>query len=57
MCVCARARVCVCVVRRIYIYTLEQIQRRAAKMIQELRYRSYEERLNVYDLTTLDTRR
>ena len=65
MCVCvcvrerARARVCVCVCvcGKKDIYTLEQIQRRAAKMIQELRYRSYEERLNVYDLTTLDTRR
>ena len=38
------------------IYTLERIQRRATKMIQELRELSYEEHLKECDLTTLDTR-
>ena len=37
--------------------TLERIQRRATKMIPELRDFSYEERLKECDLTTLETRR
>ena len=36
---------------------LEQIQRRATKMISELRDLSYEEILKEYGLTTLETRR
>ena len=39
------------------IDTLERIQRRATKMIQELRNLSYEERLKECGLTTLETRR
>ena len=39
------------------IDTLERIQRRAAKMIPELRDLSYEERLKECGLTTLETRR
>ena len=39
------------------IDTLEQIQRRATKMIPELRDLSYEERLKECGLTTLETRR
>ena len=39
------------------IDTLERIQRRATKMIPELRDLSYEERLKEYGLTTLETRR
>ena len=39
------------------IDTLERIQRRATKMIPELRDLSYEERLNECGLTTLETRR
>ena len=39
------------------IDTLERIQRRATKMIPELRDLSYEERLKECDLTTLETRR
>ena len=39
------------------IYTLEHIQRRATKMIPELRDLSYEERLKECGLTTLETRR
>ena len=39
------------------INTLEQIQRRATKMIPELRDLSYEERLKECGLTTLETRR
>ena len=39
------------------IDTLERIQRRATKMIPELRYLSYEERLKECGLTTLETRR
>ena len=39
------------------IYTLERIQRRATKMIPELRDLSYEERLKECSLTTLETRR
>ena len=39
------------------IYTLERIQRRATKMIPELRDLSYEERLKECGLTTLETRR
>ena len=39
------------------IDTLERIQRRATKMIPELRDLSYEERLQECGLTTLDTRR
>ena len=36
---------------------LERIQRRATKIIPELRDPSYEERLNECGLTTLETRR
>ena len=36
---------------------LEQIQRRRTKMITELRYLIYKERLKESDLTTLETRR
>ena len=39
------------------IDTLERIQRRATKIIPELRDLSYEERLNECGLTTLETRR
>ena len=39
------------------IDTLERIQRRATKIIQELRYLIYEERLTECGLTTLETRR
>ena len=39
------------------IDTLERIQRRATKMIPELRDLSYEERLKECGLTTLETRR
>ena len=39
------------------IDTLERIQRRATKMIPELRYLSYEERLKECGLITLETRR
>ena len=39
------------------IDTLERIQRRATKMIPELRDLSYEERLKEYGLSTLETRR
>ena len=39
------------------IDTLERIQRRATKMIPELRDLSYEERLKEFGLTTLETRR
>ena len=39
------------------IDTLERIQRRATKIIPELRYLSYEERLKECGLTTLETRR
>ena len=39
------------------IYTLERIQRRATKIIQELRDLGYEERLKQCGLTTLETRR
>ena len=39
------------------IDTFERIQRRATKMIPELRYLSYEERLKECGLTTLETRR
>ena len=39
------------------INTLERIQRRATKMIPELRDLSYEERLKECGLTTLETRR
>ena len=37
--------------------TLERIQRRATKMIPELRYLSYEERLKECGFTSLETRR
>ena len=40
-----------------YIYTLERIQRRATKIIPELRDLSYEERLKECGLTTLETKR
>ena len=43
--------------RRKDIDTLERIQRRATKMIPELRDLSYEERLKECGLTTLETRR
>ena len=43
--------------RRKDIDTLERIQRRATKMIPELRGFSYEERLKEYGLTTLETSR
>ena len=39
------------------IFILERIQRRATKMIPELRSLSYEERLKECGLTTLETRR
>ena len=39
------------------IYTLERIQRRATKLIPELRYLSYESRLKECGLTTLEKRR
>ena len=39
------------------INTLERIQRRATKMIPELRELSYEEHLKEYGLTTLETNR
>ena len=39
------------------IDTLERMQRRATKMIPELRYLSYEERLKECGLMTLETRR
>ena len=39
------------------IYTFERIQRRATKIIPELRDLSYEQRLKEYGLTTLETRR
>ena len=39
------------------IYTLEQIQRRATKIIPELRYLSYEECPKEYGLTTIEKRR
>ena len=39
------------------IYTLERIQRRATKIIPELRDLDYEERLKACGLTTLETRR
>ena len=39
------------------IDTLERIQRRATKIIPELRYLSYEERVKVCGLTTLETMR
>ena len=39
------------------IDTLERIQRRATKIIPEVRYLSYEERLKKCCLTTLQTRR
>ena len=41
----------------IYIYMLEQIQRRATKLIPELGYLRYEERVRECGLTTLETRR
>ena len=39
------------------IDTLERIQRRATKIIPELRYLNYEERLKECGLTTLETMR
>ena len=39
------------------IYTLKCIQRRVTKIIPQLRYVSYEERLTECGLTTLETRR
>ena len=39
------------------INTLERIQRRATKMIPELRYLSYEERLKECGVTTLEEKR
>ena len=42
---------------RKYIDMLEQIQRRATKLIPGLRYLRYEERLKECGLTTLETRR
>ena len=39
------------------IETLERMQRRATKIIPELRYLSYEERLKECGLTTIETRR
>ena len=43
--------------RKKNIDTLEHIQRKATKIIQELRDLSYEERLTECGLTTLETRR
>ena len=43
--------------RKKEVYKLERIQRRATKIIPELRYLSYESRLLECGLTTLDTRR
>ena len=40
-----------------YIYTLERIQRRATKLIQELRDLSYERRIKECGLTIIETRR
>ena len=42
---------------RISIRTFERIERRATKLIPELRDLSYEERLKEYGLTILETRR
>ena len=39
------------------INELEKVQRRATKMIPELRHLAYEERLEILDLTTLEVRR
>jgi len=39
------------------IFLLEKVQRRATKMIGSLRRHSYEERLSILKLTTLETRR
>ena len=39
------------------IDTIERVQRRATKMIPELRHKTYEERLRVLKLTTLQARR
>ena len=39
------------------VHMLEKIQRRATKLIPELRDQTYEERLKECGLTTLDTRR
>ena len=36
---------------------LEGVQRRATKLIFDLKYKSYEERLRCLNITTLDTRR
>jgi hypothetical protein len=36
---------------------LEGVQRRATKMIPSLKFKSYEDRLNELELTTLETRR
>ena len=41
----------------IYIYTIERIQRKTPKLLPELRYLSYEERIKECGLTTLETRR
>ena len=42
---------------RKYVDMLEKIQRRATKLIPELRDLTYEERLKECELTTLETRR
>ena len=49
--------VCMYVYRKNDIDTLERIQRRATKIIPELKDFSYEERLKECGLTTLETRR
>ena len=46
-----------CMQTCMYAHSLERIQRRATKIIPELKDLSYEERLKECGLTTLETRR